>query len=175
MKPTIILFLVLLVELVAQRAYELYLAKKNTRNQLLLGAIEFGREHYWLFIVLHTGFLISLCFEATIFGVHPPAGLWTLLGVFVLAQLMRVWIIRSLEGRWTTRIIVRQGQPLIHKGPFRWFAHPNYAVVAIEIFVFPWMFGLYRTAIAFSILNAWVLLGVRVPKERRALIWSQSG
>jgi hypothetical protein len=55
------------------------------------------------------------------------------LSLFVGLQGVRLWILATLGPRWTTRIIVLPGAPLVTSGPYRYSSHPNYAVVAAEI------------------------------------------
>ena len=63
-------------------------------------------------------------------------------------------MLATLKERWTTRIIVLPQVPPISDGPYRFMRHPNYAIVAAEIFVLPMVFGLYAYAVAFTLLNA---------------------
>jgi methyltransferase len=58
--------------------------------------------------------------------------------------------------------------PLIKKGPYKYFKHPNYAVVIAEIAVIPMIFHLYITAIVFSLLNL-IVLFVRIKEENKVL------
>ena len=60
------------------------------------------------------------------------------------------------------------GAPLVSSGPYRYLAHPNYAVVAGEIAMLPLVLGLPWLAIVFTILNAAVLF-IRIRAETRAL------
>ena len=46
--------------------------------------------------------------------------------------------------------------------------HPNYLVVAVETFVLPLIFGSWRTAVIFSVLNAF-MMRVRIRVENDAL------
>jgi len=46
--------------------------------------------------------------------------------------------------------------------------HPNYAIVAGEIFSLPMAFGLHAYAVLFSLINAGVLT-IRIRAENRAL------
>jgi len=80
---------------------------------------------------------------------------------------------RTLGERWTTRIIVLPGEPLVSAGPYRFLTHPNYAVVASEIATLPLVVGLPWLAVLFTILNAAVLV-IRVRAENRALEPSRS-
>jgi methyltransferase len=90
------------------------------------------------------------------------------LALFVLIELARIWVLVSLGRRWTTRIIVLPDAPLVRRGPYRWFNHPNYWVVIAEIAALPLVFGIWKVALVFSLLNAG-LLTVRVRAENRAL------
>ena len=60
------------------------------------------------------------------------------------------------------------GAQLVRRGPYRFIDHPNYWVVTGEIAVLPLVFGLWKTAIVFSLLNAGVLF-IRITAENRAL------
>ncbi len=97
---------------------------------------------------------------------RPIAPLW--LALFFLIEIGRLWVLASLGERWTTRIIVLPDAPLVRRGPYRFVDHPNYLVVVAEILVLPLAFGLWRTALVFTLLNA-VLLAVRIRAENRAL------
>jgi methyltransferase len=46
--------------------------------------------------------------------------------------------------------------------------HPNYAIVVCEIAVLPLVFGEWRVAIVFSVLNG-IVLFFRIREEERAL------
>ncbi len=146
-----------------QRIAELILSRRNTKRLLAEGAYEVAPEHYPFIVLLHASWLATLWF----FGPGPPIHLVPL-GLFVLLQLGRVWVIATLGRRWTTRIIILPGAPLVTSGPYRWVNHPNYLIVIGEIAVLPLVFGLPMVAIIFSLLNAGMLT-VRIRAENRAL------
>jgi methyltransferase len=77
-------------------------------------------------------------------------------------------VFATLKDRWTTRIIVLPGAPLIKAGPYRFISHPNYAIVAGEILALPMAFGLHAYAALFFLINAGVL-AIRIRAENRAL------
>ena len=146
-----------------QRLAELVLANQNTKRLLARGAQEHSPRHYALIVAVHATWLAALFWMAPGKPVH-----WTFLALFVLLQLGRVWVIRTLGPRWTTRIIVLPGAPLVTDGPFRFLSHPNYLVVIGEIAVLPLVFGLWQIALLFSVLNA-IVLTIRIRAESRAL------
>jgi methyltransferase len=150
-----------------QRLGELLLAKRNTDRLRARGAYEVAAGHYPLIVALHAAWLAGLWY----FVVERAADIdlsWAWLGVFVVLQLLRVWVIATLGPRWTTRIIVLPGAPLVAAGPYRFVSHPNYWVVAAEILVLPLVFGLVWYGIVFSVLNA-AVLWVRIRAEAAAL------
>ena len=65
-------------------------------------------------------------------------------------------------------MIVVPGMPLVRSGPYRYLAHPNYAVVVVEGLALPLVHGAWVTAVVFTVANA-ALLTVRLRAERRAL------
>jgi methyltransferase len=148
-----------------QRVAELAYSARNTRRLLAAGAIESGAVQYPFFILLHGAWLASMILFV------PAATIpnWWLLALYALLQPLRLWTIASLGSRWTTRIITVPGAPLVRRGPYRIFRHPNYVVVCAEIAVLPLAFGATELAIVFSILNA-SLLSWRIRLEEKALI-----
>jgi methyltransferase len=155
---TLILALVTL-----QRLSEIGLARRNTRLLLARGAVEVGAPHYPLIVLVHACWLIALWS----LGRNQPVD-WFALAGFVLLQGVRLWILLSLRSRWTTRIVVLPGEPLIASGPYRYFSHPNYAVVVGEIALLPLALHLPMLALLFTLFNA-VVLAIRIRSEARAL------
>jgi methyltransferase len=154
---------IILALVTLQRAAELVVARRNTRNLLARGAVELASGHYPLVVAVHAGWLISLW----IFGREQPVNAIALSAYLVL-QGLRGWVFWTLGARWTTRIIVLPGERLVSTGPYRYLSHPNYAVVAGEITVLPLVLYLPWIAAIFTILNAGVL-AIRIRAENRAL------
>jgi methyltransferase len=149
---------------VAQRLAELIYAKRNESRLLAQGAVEHGRRHYPLFVLLHAGWLLALALLVPASTVPD----WTLIGLFLGLQAGRVWVVASLGPYWTTRVISLPERPLVNSGPYRWLRHPNYIIVVGEILVLPLAFGAYGIAVAFSIMNG-ALLWHRIRVEDLAL------
>ena len=158
-----ILNIVILALVTVQRLSELWLSRRNTRRLLAQGAREHGRGHYPLIVAVHALWLASLWWLAPS---RPVDGFW--LGMFVLLEIARIWVLAALGPRWTTRIIVLPDAPLVRRGPYRFVNHPNYWVVIGEIAVLPLVFGLWQVALVFTLLNA-IVLAIRIRSENRAL------
>lgn len=149
---------------IVARMGELLLAHRHTRRLRARGGFEVGRGHYPLIVVLHLAWLACL---AILIPTDTPPDQYVL-AAFAVVQVGRFWVLRSLGERWTTRIIVVPGDPLVQRGPYRWCRHPNYLVVCAEIALLPLAFGAWQIALLFSFLNA-VLLAHRIKTEQRAL------
>ena len=163
--PALYAFLGLLV---FQRLIELALSARHTRALKARGAVEHGARHFPIFVALHVLYLTALAAEVLDFGARPGR-FWPLwLAGFVAAQGLRFWTIHTLGERWTVRVWVLPGAPLVSGGPYRFLRHPNYVAVALEILCAPMIFGAWRTAALFSVLNA-AALALRIRVEGRAL------
>ena len=158
-----ILNVAILALVTLERLVELPVARANTKRLLAAGGHEVSPRHYPLIVALHAGWLAALWLLALDRPVSVP-----LLAAFLFVEVGRLWVLSTLGKRWTTRIIVVPGETLVRTGPFRLLNHPNYAVVIAEIALLPLVFGLWRTALAFSLLNA-LLLTIRIREENRAL------
>ena len=155
---------VILALVTAQRLGELWLSNRNTRQLLDQGAVEHGHGHYPLMIAIHAAWLAALWWWAPGQPIH-----WPLIIAFALLQLARVWVIATLGPRWTTRIIVLPGAPLVRGGPYRLVDHPNYLIVALEVALLPLAFGLAGVALVFSVLNT-IILSIRIRAENAVLV-----
>jgi len=145
------------------RLVELPIAAANTRRLRAAGGYEVAPGHYPLIVALHAAWLATLWWLAPGRPVSLP-----LLALFGVVELGRIWVLLTLGGRWTTRIIVVPGETLVRRGPYRFFNHPNYAVVMAEIALLPLVFGLWPVAVVFTLLNA-AVLAIRIREENSAL------
>lgn len=155
---------VVLAAVAAQRLWELRLADRNTKRLLAEGAVEVGAAHYPLFILLHASWLAAIAI-VTPWTMVP--NLWWL-GLYIVLQFGRLWVIATLGRFWTTRIITLPAAPLVRRGPYRFLRHPNYLVASLEIAVLPLAFGQVWIALVWSVANA-LLVGWRIRIEDRAL------
>ncbi|RHA38166.1 isoprenylcysteine carboxyl methyltransferase family protein [Cellulomonas rhizosphaerae] len=160
----------LIVVIALERVAELVVSQRHVTWALAHGGIESGQRHYPPMVALHTGLLVACVVE-----VHAadrpflPALGWTALAFVVAANALRWWCIATLGRHWSTRVIVVPGSTLVRRGPYRWFSHPNYVAVAVEGLALPLVHTAWVTAIAFTVLNAILLLRFRIPTEERAL------
>jgi len=159
----------LLSVIACERVAELAVSARHAKALLRRGGVEYGFSHFPVMIALHVA-LIAGCVLEPLLGHRAfiPALGWTMLAVTVAANALRWWCITTLGERWTARVIVLPGAPLVRSGPYRWFAHPNYVAVIVEGAALPLTGSAWITACAFTVLNA-ALLTVRIRCEIRAL------
>ena len=155
--------LLLLVFVTLQRLAELVWNRGNEAGLRARGAVEAGRAHYPVMVVLHGLWLVGVW----ILGWDRPL-IWAWVAVYAVLQAGRVWVLATLGRRWTTRVFVVPGETLVRRGPYRFVSHPNYVVVALEIFVLPLAFGLWQLGLVFGLANL-ALLAWRISVENRAL------
>lgn len=159
----------LLAVIAVERIAELVVSQRHATASLRGGGAESGARHFPVMVALHVALLAGCVAEPL--GLHRtfiPALGWPMLAVVVAANALRWWCIATLGPRWSARVIVVPGAPLVRSGPYRWFAHPNYAAVVVEGAALPLTGSAWITACAFTVLNA-ALLTVRIRCETRAL------
>ena len=164
-----VIYWILLSVIACERVAELAVSARHASALLRRGGTEYGLRHFPVMIALHTALIAGCVLEPLLGnrGFIPALG-FPMLAVTVLANVLRWWCIATLGGRWTARVIVLPGEPLVRSGPYRWFSHPNYAAVIVEGFALPLTGSAWITAAAFTAANA-ALLTVRIRCESRAL------
>jgi methyltransferase len=169
---SVLLFIVLILATGAERIYELVVSVRNMKRSFAAGGTEYGRSHLPAMIALHTGMLLGAMIEVVVL---ERLFLGTLGWIFLVAalgcQAARYWFIWALGDQWNTRVIVIPGAKRVRRGPYSlpWLRHPNYWVVVIEGIALPMVHSAWITAAVFTVLNAVLLLGFRIPTENKAL------
>jgi methyltransferase len=166
----VVAYVALLILVGGQRLAELFISRRNARAVIARGGREFGRGHLWALVVLHALFLPACAAEVILLTrpFHPALGA-IMLGLLLAGQVLRYWTIVTLGRHWNVRILVEPGAPLVNRGPYRYIRHPNYVAVAVEGIALPLIHTAWITAVGFTVVNAWLLLRIRIPAEERAL------
>lgn len=157
--PQIAALLVLL-----QRGLEEIYSAYNTRALLAAGGREEGHDYYAVVAVTHLAWIAGLFF---LLPADVPTS-FPLLGLYLILQLVRYWVIATLGRFWTHRIITLDGAPIVRRGPYRYLSHPNYAVTIAETLLLPLVFGAWALAIIMTAVW-WVVLRYKITLEDRAL------
>ena len=171
MVRTRLLFLSFVAALGVQRLFELRLSRANERRMRQRGGREHAPETYRWVVTLHVVWFASMLLEVfagrrTFYPrLAAPAFV-----AFAVGQALRLIGIRTLDWRWSTRVMTvpgPAGTPVRH-GIYRYVRHPNYLGVQLEILAVPLLHSAYLTSILFGVANA-LLLRDRIRREEQAL------
>ncbi len=146
-------------------------ARRSRRHERILrglGAIEPSDDVYRVMQVAYPACFVAIAGEALVRDV--PLGRSFAVGalVFAAAKALKYWAIATLGNRWTFRVLVPPGQPLVSAGPYRLLRHPNYLGVAGEL-VGAALMAHAPIAGAASFLVFGTLMLARIRVEERAL------
>ncbi|MGH3273192.1 MAG: isoprenylcysteine carboxyl methyltransferase family protein [Streptosporangiaceae bacterium] len=164
-----VIYFTVLATICLERVAELAVSQRHAAASLARGGAESGRRHFPAMVALHAALIAGCWIEPIVtHATFIPALGWPMIAVVIAANVLRWWCIATLGPRWSARVIVLPGEPLVRTGPYRWFAHPNYVAVIVEGAALPLAGSAWITAAAFTILNA-ALLTVRIRCEAQAL------
>ena len=114
-------------------AGEAALSSHNAGVLLSRGAVEPADDVYQLMQWGYPLGFVLMGLEGALTGPAPPAALAAGLVLFGAAKALKAWAISSLGVRWTFRVLVPPGAPLVTSGPYRLLHHPNYVAVCGEL------------------------------------------
>lgn len=152
MIPFIILAAVMLMMLA-----ELVLSRSNERWLRQQGAIEPPHDVYSTMQWTYPVAFVAMAAEGIVWG--PAAATVIIAGavVFVAGKALKYWAIATLGRRWSFRVLVIPGAPLVHHGPYLFFRHPNYIGVMGELAGMALLTGARASGTAATVLFAWLL------------------
>jgi methyltransferase len=121
-------------------------------------------------VLLHTAVLAGAAFEV-VFLRRPfiPQLAAAMLAVFLAANAVRWWVIRTLGEHWNVQVMDSTRLGVVTSGPFRYVRHPNYAAVFAEMLALPLIHTAWITAVAGAIAHMGVL-AQRLSTEERVLL-----
>ena len=106
--------------------------------------------------------------EGALTGPAPREVLMWGLALFGFAKALKMWAIASLGSRWSYRVLVLPGAPLITTGPYRFLSHPNYLAVVGEIVSVAAIVWAPITGVLATLGFGWLMVA-RIRVEDRAL------
>jgi methyltransferase len=153
-----LLFLGLLAAVGIVRCTELAISRRHRRALLALGAPKIADPHFPWMVLLHAGVLVAAALEVVLLK-RPliPVLAITAGAVFVAANVLRWWVIRSLGAHWNVQVVDSVRLGVVTRGPFRLVRHPNYVAVFLELAALPLIHTAWLTALVGSLAHVWVL------------------
>ena len=169
MELSVILFLALLLAVAAMRIVELRISKRHQRELNSRGAEKAKDPIFRWMAMFHTLVLVGAGAEV-VFLRRPllSALAISMLVLFVLANIIRWWVILTLGEHWNVEVMDSTRLGVITTGPFRYVRHPNYAAVFVEMIALPLVHTAWITALVGAIAHV-VVLSVRLSAEERVL------
>lgn len=144
------------------------LAARHERQLRQAGAVEPPGDVYPLMAVAYPACFLALLVEAWLRDAGTGARFAAGLAIFAAAKALKYWAIITLGPRWSFRVLVVPGAPLVISGPYRFLRHPNYAGVMGELAGIGLMAHAPVTgSLALAGFGALILARIRV--EERAL------
>ncbi len=112
---------------------ELVLSRFNERQLRAKGAVEPPGDVIATMRWTYPLSFAAMAVEGSLLGPSPGSVLLFGLVLFGFAKALKVWAISSLGPRWSYRVLVLPGAPLVTSGPYRYLSHPNYLAVIGEL------------------------------------------
>jgi methyltransferase len=132
-RPAIAIAVLTTIAALLIMAGEAVLSSYNERLLRARGAIEPEGDVIGSMRWAYPGAFVLMGIEGALTGPAPPYVLLGGLALFGFAKALKIWAMSSLGTRWSYRVLVVPGEPLVTAGPYRFIAHPNYLAVAGEI------------------------------------------
>ena len=147
---------------------ELVLSRFNERQLRARGAIEPPGDVIGIMRWTYPLSFVAMGVEGAIVGPSPGSILLGGLVLFGVAKALKVWAMASLGPRWSYRVLILPGVPLITSGPYRWVSHPNYLAVVGELVSVAAIVSAPITGVL-ATFGFGLLMRVRIGVEDRAL------
>lgn len=157
-----------LIVVLLMMSVELLLSRRHDARLRTQGAWEPPDDVYATMRWAYPGAFVVMAIEGGLAG--PEPGPATIAGVILLAaaKLLKAWAIVALGPRWTFRVLVVPGAPLVTRGPYAFVHHPNYIAVVGELLAVALVVGARLTGPVAVVLFS-LLLRRRIIVENRAL------
>ncbi len=170
MDLSVVLFCILLLSVGTLRIVELRVSRRNQERLLAAGVEEITDPYFQWMVIVHVAILVGAAVEVIILNRSlAPVFAVCMTGLFLLANAVRWWVIRTLKIQWTVRVMNSARLGVVEDGPFAYVRHPNYAAVFVEMAALPLIHSAWLTALLGSAAHAW-LLSRRLAVEEPALM-----
>jgi methyltransferase len=159
---------------------ETRLSRRHERRLLAEGAVAPHGDVYRTLAILYPAAFVLMGAEGAWHASAPapkaeglgpetdPSWFAAGLVMFIAGKALKYWAIRTLGERWSFRVFIQPGRPLVATGPYQYLAHPNYVGVVGELVGAAMMFGArYAGPVMIALMG--LALAARIRFENRAL------
>jgi len=151
-------YLALLALVAVGRLMELRISRRNQRALKTQGVQKIHEPHFRWMVLTHAGILGGAALEVILLHrTMYPALAISMGALFLFANILRWWVIRTLAGHWNVEVMASRSVGVVTSGPYRWVRHPNYVAVVTELFTLPMIHTAWITALVGSAANLEIL------------------
>jgi methyltransferase len=167
-RPDVLTTATVLAAVLVMMLAELTRSRRNERELRRRGAFEPQGDVYRALALVYPLMFVAMAVEGAAFGRGDDRLLIAGFTMFISAKALKLWAIVTLGLRWSYRVLVVRGAPLVTTGPYAHLRHPNYIAVFGEIAGFAMMVDAVWTGVA-ALLLFGVLVRRRIAIEENAL------
>jgi methyltransferase len=126
------------------------------------------RAFPWM-LLAHVSFFVLTPLEVVLLHQEfmPVLGI-PMIGLFLLAGLLRWWATSLLKGQWSSQVVVPEDLQPVTSGPYRLVRHPNYLAVSLELLAAGLMYSAFLSTAVVAVLNLYAIVK-RIHTEEEAL------
>jgi methyltransferase len=157
---TLVAFVLMGIEALVSRSHE-----RSLRAQ---GAVEPRDDIYGVMQWMYPASFLAMAAEGVLRGGATRGVVIAGAAVFLAAKAIKYWAMATLGGRWSFRVLVLPGAPLVTGGPYAHMRHPNYLGVMGELAGFAMLAGAPIAGMVAAAVFA-AILRRRIAVEERAL------
>lgn len=157
----LVALIAMLAELLVSRAHETALLARGAR--VAPGDPAYDRMRW-----AYPSVFLLMGLEGLLTRTVPRSAVIGGVALFAAGKALKYWAIATLGQRWTFKVIVLPGAPLVATGPYRFLRHPNYLAVCAELAGFALLCGASVSGPLCFVLFGY-LLRQRIIAEERAL------
>jgi methyltransferase len=170
MRTSEVAYITFLLAVGGLRLVELRVSRRNQARLLEAGAQVLREPRYPAMVALHTSILLASAAEV-VFLARPfvPALAVVMALLLVATNALRWWVIHTLAGRWSVRVLTPSRLGIVTAGPFRFVRHPNYGAVFLEMLAIPLLHAAWLTALLGALAHVYVLRA-RIQLEETVLM-----
>jgi methyltransferase len=167
-----IVYTLFLAAVGAGRLIEMGVSRRRQRALAARGVVKLAEPHFRRMVLLHGGVLAGAALEVWLLGrpFIPALGI-PMIALFILANLLRWWVIRTMAEHWNVQVMNSIALGVVTDGPFRWIRHPNYLAVFVELLAAPLIHTAWLTALIGGLVHILVLRR-RIAVEEAVLLAS---
>ena len=163
MIATVALAMVLALMLV-----ELRLSTRHERLLRARGAVESPDPVYATMRWAYPAVFVAMAVEGLLSEPTPTNVVLAGVAIFIIGKFIKAWAIATLGERWTYKVLVLPGVPLVTEGPYQFVRHPNYVGVMGELIGMALVTGARVTGPLAVAFFSWLLVR-RIRAEEQAL------